>query len=50
MKTRVNDARELDQGRVFLFGLALAYLLVLPAAVPVKAQEINGTPGSPAAT
>jgi hypothetical protein len=50
MKTRVNDAKELDQGRDFLFGLVYACLLVLPAAVPVNAQQINGTPGSPSAT
>ena len=50
MKTRVNDAKELDQGRVFLFGLALACLLVLPAVVMVHAQQTNGTPGSPSGT
>ncbi len=41
---------KLDQNRGPL-GLAIACLFfVLPAAVPVNAQEINGTPGSPEAT
>jgi len=41
---------KLDQNRGLL-GLAIACLFfVLPAAVPVNAQEINGTPGSPSAT
>jgi len=30
--------------------LAMACLFLLPAAVPVKAQQANGTPRSPAAT
>jgi len=41
---------KLDQNRGPL-GLAIACLFfVLPAALPVNAQEINGTPGSPGAT
>lgn len=47
MKTRVNDAKDLDQGQGFLFGLALASLPVLPAAVPVKARRSTAHPVRP---
>jgi hypothetical protein len=50
MKTHENDVKELDQGRGLFLGLTLACLLVLPAVVPVNAQQITGTPGSPSAT
>ena len=50
MKTHVNGVKELAQGRGLFFGFTLAYFLVLPAVVPVNAQRINGTPGSPSAT
>jgi arylsulfatase len=33
-----------------VFGLAAAHLSFLLAAMPVNAQQINGTPGSPSAT
>jgi len=42
--------KKLDQGRGLFFGLALACLLVLSAAVPVNAQQVTGTLGSPNAT
>ena len=50
MKTHVNDVKGPNQALVLVCGLALAYLLMLPAAVPVNAQQITGTPGSPGAT
>src|SRR6516225_4653338 len=50
MKTRLKDMKKLDQGRGLFFGLALACLLVLSAAVPVNAQQVTGTLGSPNAT
>ena len=47
MRIHSNALMKLDQNRGPL-GLAIACLFfVLPAAVPVNAQEINGTPGSP---
>src|SRR5271165_6038521 len=50
MRTHFNALKNhLDQNRAPL-KLAIACLLFLPAIVPVKAQEINGTPGSPSAT
>ena len=50
MRIHSNALMKLDQNRGPL-GLAIACLFfVLPAAVPVNAQEINGTPGSPEAT
>jgi arylsulfatase A-like enzyme len=49
MKKRVNDMkRNRSMSRPF-FGLALASL-VLQAIVPVHAQQVTGTPGSPGAT
>jgi arylsulfatase len=50
MKTHVNDIKELDQVRGLFFRLASACLLVLLATVPVNAQQITGTLGSPSAT
>jgi len=50
MKTRGNDMKGLDQGRGLFLGPALACLLVLPAVVPVKAQQVTGMLGSPSAT
>src|SRR5262245_66607555 len=50
MKTSVNDLTESYQERDLFFGLALACLLILPGGVPVNAQQITGTPGSPSAT
>ena len=50
MKTPVNDVKGSDQGRGLVFGLALACLLIVSAAVPVHAQQTTGTPGSPSAT
>ena len=50
MKTQVNDVKELGRGRGLSFGLVLACLVVVPATVPINAQQITGTPGSPSAT
>jgi len=51
MKTHVSDVKELDQGRGLFFGLALACLLALLAAVSVNAQQITtNAPGSPNGT
>src|SRR5208283_559083 len=50
MKTDLNGMIKLHQGQGPFSRSALAYLFFLPGAVPVKAQQINGTPGSPEAT
>ena len=50
MKTDLNGVKKLHQGQGPFFRSALAYLFFLPGAVPVKAHQINGTPGSPEAT
>src|SRR5271157_1518122 len=50
MRIHSNALMKLDQNRGPL-GLAITWLFfALPAALPVNAQEINGTPGSPGAT
>ena len=51
MKTRENYVKELDQDRGLFFGLALACLLALLAAVSVNAQQVTtNAPGSPNGT
>jgi hypothetical protein len=50
MKTIVNHTKDLDRDRGLIFELALACLLVLLAIVPVNAQQVTGTLGSPGAT
>jgi hypothetical protein len=50
MKTYLNALNSLDPSRGLFFRLAWVCLLFLPGAMPAIAQEINGTPGSPAAT
>src|SRR6516165_8737244 len=49
MKTHVNDLKELARGRGLFFELVLACFPILLAAIPVNAQEVTGTPGSPSA-
>ena len=50
MKTDSNDVKKPNHGRGLRFKLALACFVVLPAVVPVNAQQITGTLGSPSAT
>src|SRR5271166_2708860 len=50
MKTYLNALNGLDPRRGLFFRLALACLFFLPVALPTKAQQINGVPGSPSAT
>jgi arylsulfatase len=50
MKTDWNDVKKPNYGRGLHFKLALACFVILPAVVPVNAQQITGTPGSPSAT
>ena len=50
MTTYSKPINNLPQGRGFLLGLAVVHLCFLLAAMPVNAQQVNGTPGSPEAT
>ena len=50
MKTHVNDVKVPNHALKLIRGLTLAYLLLLPMAVPVIAQQTTGTSGSPSAT
>jgi hypothetical protein len=49
MRTHLNVVQNLDRDRGCL-GWAVVGLFFVLAAVPVDAQEITGTPGSPSAT
>jgi hypothetical protein len=50
MTTHVNDVKVPNHALGLVRGLTLAYLLVLPMAVPVIAQQTVGTSGSPSTT
>src|SRR5215469_5803181 len=50
MKRDSNDIKKPNYGRGLHFKFALACFVILPAIVPVNAQQITGTPGSPSAT
>jgi len=49
MKTHLNALSDLDRDRDLLC-LAIACLCFPLTAMPLNAQQINGTPGSPSAT